>query len=65
MSTEASFPGGKAAGALNRIHFHLVKRSKNARNYTSTPPIRLHGVVLSSAQGQLYLYVFILKSQKT
>jgi hypothetical protein len=28
---------------------------KNAWSYTSTPPIRLHGVVLSSAQGQLYL----------
>jgi len=24
-----------------------VPRSKNAWNYTSTPPIRLHGVVLS------------------
>jgi hypothetical protein len=24
--------------------------------YTSTPPIRLHGVVLSYVQGQLYLY---------
>jgi hypothetical protein len=29
---------------------------KNAWSYTSTPPIRLHGVALSSAQGQLYLY---------
>jgi hypothetical protein len=29
---------------------------KNAWSYTSTPPIRLHGVVLSKAQGQLYLY---------
>jgi len=38
-------------------HLHLVPRSKNAWNYTSTPPIRLHGVVLSykKAQGQLYL----------
>jgi len=34
-----------------------VPRSKNAWSYTSTPPIRLHGVVLSlkKAQGQLYL----------
>jgi hypothetical protein len=30
---------------------------KNAWGYTSTPPIRLHGVVLSYAQGQLYLYL--------
>jgi hypothetical protein len=31
-------------------HLHLVPRSKNAWSYTSTPPIRLHGVVLSEAQ---------------
>jgi hypothetical protein len=31
---------------------------KNAWSYTSTPPIRLHGVVLSSAQRQLYLYIY-------
>jgi hypothetical protein len=31
---------------------------KNALSYTSTPPIRLHGVVLSQAQGQLYLFTF-------
>jgi hypothetical protein len=30
---------------------------KNAWSYTSTTPVRLHGVVLSSAQGQLYLYL--------
>jgi hypothetical protein len=28
---------------------------KNAWSYTSTPTVRLHGVVLSPAQGQLYL----------
>jgi hypothetical protein len=28
-------------------HLHLVPRSKNAWSYISTPPIRLHGVVLS------------------
>jgi hypothetical protein len=33
-----------------------VPRLKKAWIYTSTPPIRLHGVVLSSAQGQLYPY---------
>jgi len=36
-------------------HIHLVQRSNNAWSYTSTPPIRLHGAVLSSAQGQIYL----------
>jgi hypothetical protein len=28
-------------------HLYLVPRSKNAWSYTSIPPIRLHGVVLS------------------
>jgi hypothetical protein len=28
-------------------HLHLVPRSRNAWSYTSIPPIRLHGVVLS------------------
>jgi hypothetical protein len=28
-------------------HFRLVQRSKIAWSYTPTPPIRLHGVVLS------------------
>jgi hypothetical protein len=43
------------------IHFHLVQRSKNEWSYTSTPPIRLHGVVFSQkeAQGQLYLYLYL------
>jgi hypothetical protein len=38
-------------------HPSLVPRSKNAWSYTSTPQICLHGVVLSEAHGQLYLYV--------
>jgi hypothetical protein len=40
---------------------HLVPRSKNAWRYTSTPPVRFHGVVLNlkKAQGQLYLYVMV------
>jgi hypothetical protein len=29
------------------IEDHLMQRSKNERSYTFTPPIRLHGVVLS------------------
>jgi hypothetical protein len=33
---------------------------KNAWSYTSIPPTRLHGVVLSQAHGRLYLfYVFM------
>jgi hypothetical protein len=34
-------------GEAYNTHFHLVPRSKNEWNYTSTPPIRLHGLVLS------------------
>jgi hypothetical protein len=47
MGTGGSFPGGKAARAWSWPHLHLVLRSKNAWGYTSTPTIRLHGVVLS------------------
>jgi hypothetical protein len=41
MGTRGCFPGVKGA------HLHLVPRSKNVWRYTSTPPIRLHGMVLS------------------
>jgi hypothetical protein len=37
-----------------KLTTHLP-RSKNAWGYTSIPFIRLHGVVLSEAQVQLYL----------
>jgi hypothetical protein len=37
---------------------------KNAWSYTSTPPICLHGVVLSEAQGQLYLSLSPLPLQQ-
>jgi hypothetical protein len=30
----------------------------NAWSYTFTPPIRLHGLVFSEAQGQLHLYLY-------
>jgi len=36
----------------------VVPRSQNAWSYTSTPPIRLPSVVLSQAQGQLYLLLY-------
>jgi hypothetical protein len=43
-------------------HLHLVLRSKNKLSYTSTRPIRLHGVVLSlkKARGQLELYCAVV-----
>jgi hypothetical protein len=34
---------------------------ENAWSYTSTPPVCLHCVVLSSAHGQLYLYLYHLQ----
>jgi hypothetical protein len=48
MGTRGSFPEGKTAGGVMlTTHLHLVLRSKNEWRYTSTPRIRLHGVVLS------------------
>jgi hypothetical protein len=48
MGTRGSFPGGKAAGGVKlTTHLQIAPRSKNECSYTSTPPIRLHGVVLS------------------
>jgi len=51
MGIRGSFPGDKAAGAWSWPPLHLVPRSKNEWNYTSTHPIRLHGVVLSQITG--------------
>jgi hypothetical protein len=47
--TRVSFRGAKRPGRGVKLitHLHLVPRSKNEWSYTSTPPIRLHGVVLS------------------
>jgi hypothetical protein len=48
MGTGASFPGEKRPGSEADHSPPSVPRSKkNAWRYTSTPPIRLHGVVLS------------------
>jgi hypothetical protein len=47
VGTRGSFPEGKAAGAWIWTHLHLVPISKYELSYTSTLPIRLHGVVLS------------------
>jgi hypothetical protein len=45
-------PGAVSLGESGRdvkltTHLHLVQRSKNEWSYTSTPPLHLHGVVLS------------------
>jgi hypothetical protein len=42
MGTRGSFLGVKLT-----THLHLVPRSKSEWSYTSVPPLRLHGVVLS------------------
>jgi hypothetical protein len=42
------FPWGQSGrGVKPTTHLHLVPRSNNEWSYTSIPPIRLHGVVLS------------------
>jgi hypothetical protein len=48
MGTRGSFPGSKAAGLVKlTTHLHLVPKSKNEGSYTSPPPVRFNGVVLS------------------
>jgi hypothetical protein len=47
MGTRGSFPWGKAAGCDADHSPPSSAEVKNAWSYTSTPPIRLHGVVLS------------------
>jgi hypothetical protein len=47
MGTRVSFPGGKAAGREADHSPPCSAEVKNAWSYTTTPPIRLHGVVLS------------------
>jgi hypothetical protein len=42
----ALFLGVKRPGVKLTTHIHLVPRSKNEWRFTSTPPIRLHGVML-------------------
>jgi hypothetical protein len=56
MGTRGPFPGGKAAGAWADHLPPSGTEVKNTWSYTSTSPISLHGVVLSYAQAQLYLY---------
>jgi hypothetical protein len=50
LFTGVERPGREADRSL------LSSAEVNAWSYTSTPPIRLHGVVLSEAQAQLYPY---------
>jgi hypothetical protein len=48
MDIRGSFSGGKVCrGVTLTTQLHLVPRSKSEWRYTSTPPIRLHGLVLS------------------
>jgi hypothetical protein len=61
MGTRGSFPGVKRQG---READHSPPSSadiKNAWSYTSTPPIRLHDVVLSlgNYRACLYLYIYL------
>jgi hypothetical protein len=47
MGTGGSFPGGKAPGREADHSLPSSVEVKNAWNCTSTPSIRLHGVLLS------------------
>jgi hypothetical protein len=46
VGIRGSFLGVKRPGR-EAVHSHLVPRSKKEWGYTSTPPISLHGVMLS------------------
>jgi hypothetical protein len=47
VGTRGSFPRSKAVGAWSWPPPSSAQVKKNARSYNFTPPIRLHGVVLS------------------
>jgi hypothetical protein len=59
IGTRGSFPGVKRSGR-EAVHVQPSRCGvNNAWSCASTPPIRLHGVVLSKAQEQLYLYIYL------
>jgi hypothetical protein len=57
------FPWGVKRPGREADHLRLVPRSKNVWCYTSTPPIRLHGVVLSSKGAQRQFTSILYKNQ--
>jgi hypothetical protein len=56
MGTGGSFPGDKAAGGESDHSLSASAEGQENVDLYIHSPIRLHGVVLSYAQGQLYLY---------
>jgi hypothetical protein len=60
IGIDSSFQRVKRPGREADYSFPFSAEVKNAWSYTSTPPINLHAVVLSKAQGQLYLYLYLL-----
>jgi hypothetical protein len=59
MGTGGSFSRGKRPGCETDNSPPSSAKVKNAWSYTSTPPIRLHGVVLTSEEGKLYLCLYL------
>jgi hypothetical protein len=57
MGTGELSPGVQRPGREADHSLPSSAKVKNAWSYTSTPPLCLHGLVLSEAQGQLYLYL--------
>jgi hypothetical protein len=54
------YPGREADHSLQ-----FTAKVKNVRSYISTPPIYLHGMVLSEVQGLYMIHVFsILESSE-
>jgi hypothetical protein len=63
MDTGALSLGVKRPGRETDHSSPSSAEVKNAWSYTSTPPIRLHGVVISyrKAEGKLYIYLYLLR----
>jgi hypothetical protein len=62
LGTRGSFPRGKAVGAWSwPLTSNLMPRSKNEWTYTSTPPVCLHGMVLSKKKTKaIFIWISIL-----
>jgi len=61
IGTEGSFPGGKAIGGVNvTTHLHIVTRSRIHGVVPRLPQYTFMARCSVEAQGQLYLYSFLL-----
>jgi hypothetical protein len=65
VGTRGSFPGVKLPGREADHSPPSNAEVKNAWSYTSTPSVRLHCVVLSKAQEQVYFFLYFNVTEVT